>query len=173
MELPRLSMDARARRVPVQAAGRWPLSRGAAGAGRGDAGDGDREALLRQVRHQVTEATTLDAEQVGVLRGEGVDEVGEHARVGLGGEVPIVDMTDDDLPLFAHPMARRTDHDSSHVAADRLEASGAAWRQREEALTVARSLDIWINRKACKLANAIWEWEEGSTAEENAVMLNH
>ncbi len=46
---------------------------------------------------------------------------------------------DSDLPLFGgRPMARRSDHDSSHAAADRLEASGAAASQRAKALELVR-----------------------------------
>ena len=58
-------------------------------------------------------------------------------------------MSTSDLPLFAHPMARRSDHDSSHVAADRMEASGAAKRQRDEALGVVKR---WPGLSASKLA---------------------
>ena len=44
-----------------------------------------------------------------------------------------------DLPLFnQHPMARKSDHDSSHIAADKLEASGAAKAQREQVLVLVK-----------------------------------
>ena len=59
-------------------------------------------------------------------------------------------MSTDDLPLFAHPMSRRTDHDSSHVAADRMEASGAAKAQREQALALVTR---WPGQTANQLAS--------------------
>lgn len=61
----------------------------------------------------------------------------------------------EDLPLFAgplasaHPMARTTDPDSSHAAADKLEASGTAQRQRDEALALVQR---WPGMSANQLA---------------------
>ncbi|OFW99283.1 MAG: hypothetical protein A3E78_11900 [Alphaproteobacteria bacterium RIFCSPHIGHO2_12_FULL_63_12] len=43
------------------------------------------------------------------------------------------------LGLFGgHPMARATDHDSSHAAADKLEASGKAQVQRNLVLSLVQ-----------------------------------
>ena len=43
------------------------------------------------------------------------------------------------LGLFGgHPMARATDHDSSHAAADKLEASGKAQAQRNLVLSLVQ-----------------------------------
>jgi len=43
------------------------------------------------------------------------------------------------LGLFGgHPMARAADHDSSHAAADHLEASGAARAQRDQVLALVK-----------------------------------
>jgi DNA-binding MarR family transcriptional regulator len=40
--------------------------------------------------------------------------------------------------FFEHPMARTTDHDSSHVAADAMEATGTAQAQRHRVLELVR-----------------------------------
>jgi hypothetical protein len=46
---------------------------------------------------------------------------------------------DTQLGLFtAHPMARLTDHDSSHAAADRMQESGCARAQRDLVLALVR-----------------------------------
>ena len=46
-------------------------------------------------------------------------------------------------------MARTTDPDSSHLAADKLEASGAAQRQRDDALALVKR---WPGMSANELA---------------------
>ena len=50
-------------------------------------------------------------------------------------------------------MARRTDHLSSHVAADKLEASGAAQSQRAEALALVTRWPGMSSKQLARLAN--------------------
>lgn len=54
------------------------------------------------------------------------------------------------LGLFGgHVMARASDHDSSHAAADELEASGRARAQREQVLALVRR---WPGMTSAQLA---------------------